>query len=44
MAGLGLAELADWTGIIWTKKLKYARIYILQWPGPAQLTVVGGGN
>ena len=43
-AGLGWAGLADWAGIIWTKKLKYARIYILQWPGPAQLTVVGGGN
>ena len=40
-AGLGLAGLADWAGIIWTKKLKYARIYILQSPGPAQHT--GGG-
>ena len=37
------AGLADWAGIIWTKKLKYARIYILQSPGPAQLTAVGGG-
>ena len=37
------AWLADWAGIIWTKKLKYARIYILQQPGPAQLTAVGGG-
>ena len=42
-AGLGWAGLADWAGIIWTKKLKYARIYILQWPGPAQHTAVGGG-
>ena len=37
------AGLAGWAGIIWTKKLKYARIYILQSPGPAQHTAVGGG-